>query len=93
MLAMALQILFLAAYGFESKPFHPSWLFVTLQSIALIIMNSVYLAVVINHATQCELIIFYTHEIKTRLEEKSIALKDAMQVSLVLLLTEITDLV
>ena len=43
-------------------------------------MNSIYLAVVVNHATQCELIIFYVHEIKTRLEEKSITLKDAMPV-------------
>ena len=77
---MSLQILFRAAYGFETQPYHPSWVFIIIQSIALVIVNSIYLAVVINHATQCELIIFYVHEIKTRLEEKSIGLKEAMQV-------------
>ena len=54
-----------------------------IEVIALVIVNSVYLAVVINHATQCEMIIFYVNEIRTRLEEKSITLKEAMQVNLV----------
>lgn len=48
--------------------------------IALIIVNSVYLAVVINYATQCEMIIFYIDEVRTRLEEKSVTIKEAMQV-------------
>jgi hypothetical protein len=52
-----------------------------IEVIALVIVNSVYLAVVINHATQCEMIIFYVNEIRTRLEEKSITLKEAMQVN------------
>lgn len=77
-LAMSLNILFSAAYGYDKQIYRPSWLFVVLRVIALVIMNSIYLAVVVNHATQCELIIFYVHEIKTRLEEKSVPLKDAM---------------
>ena len=49
--------------------------------VALVIVNSVYLAVVINYATQCEMIIFYIDEVRTRLEEKSITIKEAMQVN------------
>ena len=45
------------------------------------IVNSIYLAVVINYATQCEMIIFYIDEVRTRLEEKSITIKEAMQVN------------
>ena len=51
--------------------------------IALIIVNSVYLAVVINYATQCEMIIFYIDEVRTRLEEKSVTIKEAMQVRII----------
>jgi hypothetical protein len=53
------------------------WLII--QSFAIIIVNSVYLAVVINHATQVEMILLYADEIKTRMEEKSISLKNAVQ--------------
>ena len=48
---------------------------ILIEVIALIIVNSIYLAVVINHATQCEMIIFYVNEIRTRLEEKSVTIK------------------
>lgn len=78
---MSVHILSRAAFGFELKVvFQPEWASVLLEAVALIIVNSVYLAVVINHATQCEMIIFYVNEIQTRLEEKSINLKDAIQV-------------
>ncbi|CAF0848737.1 unnamed protein product [Brachionus calyciflorus] len=77
--AMSMNILSRIAFGFEKAIFEPKWLAYVLEALALLISNSVYLAVVINHATQCEMIIFYVNEIRTRLEEKSINLKDAMQ--------------
>ena len=79
LLAMSLHILSRAAFGFDKVIFNPQWASITLEAISLIIANSVYLAVVINHTTQCEMIIFYVNEIKTRLEEKSITLKEAVQ--------------
>ncbi len=81
MLAMSMQILQRLAFGFDQDIYKPYWLFLIIQAIALVLMNSIYLAVVINHATQCELIIFYVNELRRRLEEKSITLKEAMQVN------------
>ena len=78
-LAMSMQILQRLAFGYSQYIYQPYWLFLLIQGIALVLMNSIYLAVVINHATQCELIIFYVNELRTRLEEKSITLKEAMQ--------------
>lgn len=86
-MAMTLHVLYRLAYGLEMTIFQEKWPSVIVQGIALLIMNSVYLAVVINHATQCEMIIFYVNEIKTRLDEKSVTLKDAMQVYLIILAT------
>ena len=83
LLAMILQILLHVAFekdSLEKKNFQPLWLFIVLQVVSLVVTNSVYLAVIINHSTQCEMIIFYVNEIRARLEEKSIPLKDAMQV-------------
>ncbi len=82
MLAMILQILSRVAFGLEKDNLKPVVLFIILQGISLIVTNSVYLAVIINHSTQCEMIMFYVDEVRTRLEEKSIPLKDAMQVCL-----------
>ena len=82
LLAMILQILSRLAFGLEKDNLKPVWLFIVLQVFSLIVTNSVYLAVIINHSTQCEMIMFYVDEVRTRLEEKSIPLKDAMQVFL-----------
>jgi hypothetical protein len=79
---MSVQVLYRAAFGIEKSVFKPYWLSIFLEALSLIIVNSIFVAVVINHATQCEMILFYVNEIKTRLEEKSISLKEAMQVSL-----------
>jgi hypothetical protein len=83
-LAMCINILSRVAFGFDKVLFDPQWASIVLEAVSLIIMNSVFLAVVINHATQCEMIIFYVKEVKTRLEEKSITLKEAMQVNLII---------
>jgi hypothetical protein len=80
LLAMSLHILSRCAFGLQRVMFEPQWISTLLESVALVILNSVYLAVIINHSTQCEMIIFYVNEIRTRLEEKSVTLKDAMQV-------------
>ncbi len=80
LLAMSMQILSRLAFGVEQDNLEPLWLFLILEAFGLVIMNSIYLAIVINHSTQCEMIIFYVNEIRTRLEEKSVTLKDAMQV-------------
>ncbi len=80
-LAISTHILYRAVYGIELEMFKQSWIFISLQAISLVISFSVYLAVVINFATQCEMIIFYVQEIRLRLEEKSITLKEAMQVT------------
>ncbi|RNA00136.1 hypothetical protein BpHYR1_003256, partial [Brachionus plicatilis] len=77
--AMSMNILSRLAYGTTSQMFEPRWAAYLVEAVALLILNSVYLAVVINHVTQCEMIIFYVNEIRTRLEEKSINLKDSMQ--------------
>ena len=80
-MAMSLNVMSRAAFGVEKAMFKPQWVSMLLEFIALVVLYSVYLAVVINHATQCEMIVFYVNEIRTRLEEKSVTLKDAMQVS------------
>ncbi len=79
-LAVSTYVLSALVFDLEKTFFYPKWTSMLIEVIALIIVNSVYLAVVINHATQCEMIIFYVNEIRTRLEEKSITLKEAMQV-------------
>lgn len=80
-MAMSLNVMSRAAFGVEKPMFKPQWASMLLEFVALVVLYSVYLAVVINHATQCEMIVFYVNEIRTRLEEKSVTLKDAMQVS------------
>ena len=77
---MSMHILSKAAFGLDKVVFRPQWASISLEAVSLIIVNSVFLAVVINHATQCEMIMFYVGEIRTRLEEKSITLKEAVQV-------------
>jgi hypothetical protein len=79
-LAVSTHLLSRLAFDFDKSFFEPKWASVIIEVIALLLVNLVYLAVIINHATQCEMIIFYVNEIRTRLEEKSITLKEAMQV-------------
>lgn len=81
LMAMSLHVMSRGAFGIERPMFKPQWTSMMIEFVALVVLYSVYLAVVINHSTQCEMIIFYVNEIRTRLEEKSVTLKDAMQVS------------
>ena len=78
----------------NTENFKRSWPLIVIQLISLVLIYAVYLAVVINHGTQCEMIVFYVQEIRTRLDEKSITIKDAMQVTLTELLnTELKKII
>lgn len=78
-LSVGIYLLSKLVFDLERPFFEPIWASILIEIIALVTVNLVYLAVVINHATQCEMIILYVNEIRTRLEEKSITLKEAMQ--------------
>lgn len=51
----------------------------TLDIVCLLLSNCVHLAIVMNFVSHCELVIFYCKSIRTRLEEKSLPLSDAMK--------------
>ncbi|CAF2416083.1 unnamed protein product [Rotaria sp. Silwood2] len=50
-----------------------------LDIVCLLISNCIHLAVVINFVSHCEMVVFYCKSIRTRLEEKSIHLLEAMK--------------
>lgn len=50
-----------------------------LDIICLLLSNCIHFAVVMNFVSHCEMIIFYCKSIRTRLEEKSIHLLEAMK--------------
>ena len=47
--------------------------------LCLLVSNCVHLAIVMNFVSHCELVIFYCKAIRTRLEEKSLQLTEAMK--------------
>lgn len=51
----------------------------TIDIICLLISNCIHMAVVMNYACHCEMILFYCKAIRIRLEEKSIHLLEAMK--------------
>ena len=50
-----------------------------LDIICLIVSNCINLVIVMNFASHCEMVLFYCKSIRTRLEEKSIHLLEAMK--------------
>ncbi|CAF0822469.1 unnamed protein product [Rotaria sordida] len=50
-----------------------------LDIVCLLISNCIHLAVVMNFVSHCEMVVFYCKSIRTRLEEKSIPLLEAMK--------------
>ncbi|CAF3176894.1 unnamed protein product [Rotaria socialis] len=50
-----------------------------LDIVCLLISNCIHLTIVINFVTHCEMVVFYSKSIRTRLEEKSIHLLEAMK--------------
>jgi hypothetical protein len=47
--------------------------------ICLLVKNCIHLAVVMHFVSHCEMVVFYCKSIRTRLEEKSIPLLEAMK--------------
>ena len=50
-----------------------------LDIACLIVSNCINLVIVMNFASHCEMVLFYCKSIRTRLEEKSIPLGEAMK--------------
>ncbi len=50
-----------------------------LDIICLLVSNCIHLAIVMNFVSHCEMVVFYCKTIRTRLEEKSIHLLEAMK--------------
>jgi hypothetical protein len=50
-----------------------------LDIACLLVSNCIHLAIVMNFVSHCELVIFYCKSIRTRLEEKSLLLNEAMK--------------
>ncbi|CAF0757967.1 unnamed protein product [Adineta steineri] len=61
----------------QNKP--ERYIFFTIDIICLLISNCIHMAVVMNYACHCEMILFYCKAIRIRLEEKSINLLEAMK--------------
>ncbi|XP_070539286.1 uncharacterized protein [Ptychodera flava] len=83
---LGLHGLFLGAFNvYKSALLKPllgsAWHYVILavQMIGILVLNSVNTAVVINYATQCEMLIYYISAIDTRLKEKTADLRVVMQ--------------
>ncbi|XP_013403742.1 uncharacterized protein LOC106169005 [Lingula anatina] len=82
---MALQVLFVAVFGIDQRNVLSragilgQWILFGIELVGIIIVNSVNLAVIINFATQCEMLIFFIKGISTKLQEKSMDLKSAMK--------------
>jgi len=56
------------------------WFLFAIELCGIMVINSIFLAVVTNYYTQCEMILFYVKGINVRLQEKSTDLKTAMKV-------------
>ncbi|XP_064615517.1 uncharacterized protein LOC135479555 isoform X2 [Liolophura sinensis] len=84
-LTLGLQGLYIWAFNFPQLTFFKKigekyrWVFFGIEMLGILVLNSVNLAVVINYVTQCEMIIFYVKGMTTRLQEKSIDLRNAMK--------------
>ncbi len=51
------------------------------ELLGRMVLNAVNLAVVVNYATQCEMILFFVRGLTLRLQEKSTDLRAAMKVN------------
>lgn len=57
------------------------WFLFSVELFGILIVNSIFVAVVTNYYTQCEMILFYVKGVAFKLQEKSIDLKTAMKVN------------
>ncbi|XP_013067519.2 uncharacterized protein LOC106055683 isoform X2 [Biomphalaria glabrata] len=80
-----LQCLYVWAFNFPKLPLFETigesgyWVLFSVELMGRTVFNSVILAIVMNYATQCEMIKFYVRGLGLRLQEKSTDLKTAMK--------------
>ncbi|XP_046577481.1 uncharacterized protein LOC124285315 [Haliotis rubra] len=55
------------------------WILFVFELVGRMVLNAVNLAVVVNYATQCEMILFFVRGLTLRLQEKSTDLRTAMK--------------
>ncbi|XP_052782801.1 uncharacterized protein LOC128219030 isoform X2 [Mya arenaria] len=55
------------------------WFLFCIELVGMSIVNSIFVAVVTNYYTQCQMILFYVKTVAFKLQEKSIDLKTAMK--------------
>ncbi|KAH9509401.1 hypothetical protein Btru_045800 [Bulinus truncatus] len=84
-LTVLLQCLYVWAFNFPKLPLFETigasgyWILFSVELMGRTVFNSVILAIVMNYATQCEMIKFYVRGLGLRLQEKSTDLKTAMK--------------
>ncbi|KAL8612343.1 hypothetical protein ACOMHN_020162 [Nucella lapillus] len=84
-MALVLQGLYVWAFDFPRLTIFQEigtemhWLAFSIELVGRTVFNSVILAVTINYATQCEMIMFYVKGLTLRLQEKSADIKTAFK--------------
>ncbi|XP_059159541.1 uncharacterized protein LOC131943429 isoform X2 [Physella acuta] len=84
-LTVLLQCLYVWAFNFPKLPLFKTigvpgyWSLFGIELLGRTLFNAVILAIVMNYATQCEMIKFYVRGLSMRLQEKSTDLKTAMK--------------
>ncbi|KAL4220209.1 hypothetical protein ACF0H5_020617 [Mactra antiquata] len=85
LLTLGMQGLYEWAFDFPKLAFFIKtgpvlhWVLFGVELFGILIVNSIFVAVVTNYFTQCEMILFYVKGIAFRLQEKSVDLKTAMK--------------
>ncbi|XP_052217457.1 uncharacterized protein LOC127835188 isoform X1 [Dreissena polymorpha] len=85
LITLAMQGLYEWAYDFPKLAFFVKtgpllhWFLFCIELVGMSIVNSIFVAVVTNYFTQCQMILFYVRGIAFKLQEKSIDLKTAMK--------------
>jgi hypothetical protein len=71
--------LFEVSYSFFDFRKSERYILFILDIVCLLISNCIHLAIVMDFASHCEMVVFYCKGIRTRLEEKSVQLSEAMK--------------
>ncbi|XP_076435524.1 uncharacterized protein LOC143275355 isoform X2 [Babylonia areolata] len=82
---LGLQVLYVWVFSFPAldiferfgEIFH--WVTLSIELVGRVVFNSVILAIVVNYATQCEMVMFYVKGLSLRLQEKSTDIKTAFK--------------
>ncbi|XP_071085706.1 uncharacterized protein [Haliotis cracherodii] len=85
LLTLCLQGLYVWAFNFPGLAIFQQigrechWILFVFELVGRMVLNAVNLAVVVNYATQCEMILFFVRGLTLRLQEKSTDLRTAMK--------------